>query len=121
MGERLKSTLKKVKIEMKNSWNSMVVEDLVLSKIEFLEGKLAQNYQIKPKLDEICNEIQLLDQKVEFLEEKLAQKYQIKPKFDEISNEIQLLDQKVEILWKSQSSTFNILIIFSLLFSFVLF
>ena len=34
---RLKSTLKQVKLEVKESWVSMVTEDLVLSKIEFLE------------------------------------------------------------------------------------
>ena len=87
---RLKSTLKRVTMEVKESWNSMVTEDLVLSKIEFLEDKVMK---LKPAHQ---SGLEQMDQRLGFLEDK------------------------VRILWNAQKSTFSILTSFSILFSFLL-
>ena len=87
---RLKSTLKRVTLEVKESWNSMVTEDLVLSKIEFLEDKVMK---LKPAKQ---SGLEQMDQRLGFLEDK------------------------VRILWNAQKSTFSILTSFSILFSFLL-
>ena len=87
---RLKSTLKRVTMEVKESWNSMVTEDLVLSKIEFLEDKVMK---LKPSR---ASGTELTDQRLGFLEDK------------------------VRILWRAQKSTLSILTSFSILFSFFL-
>ena len=77
-------------MEVKESWNSMVTEDLVLSKIEFLEDKVMK---LKPSR---ASGTELTDQRLGFLEDK------------------------VRILWRAQKSTLSILTSFSILFSFFL-
>ena len=64
---RLKSTLKQVKLEVKESWVSMVTEDLVLSKIEFLEDKVLKLKPAESNLQQMLNRLDSLDEKVTVL------------------------------------------------------
>ena len=111
--DRLKSTLKRINIEVKESWKSMVTEDLVLSKIEFLEEKML-------KLKPAKSSIERINQDIKFLEEKVLELKPVKSSIERINQDIKFIDKKLDVLWGSQKSTFYILITFSIMISAIL-